>query len=120
MSNLNNTPKIFICRIDTHGVDENSLISILEQDNDFSENEDYYRPDTLELGFENEAERVSKEIFEKNILDVKDDELVGLHQMVSDLFKVEGFIGTSSHYGSYEFEIIETEYEYIVVIATII
>jgi hypothetical protein len=40
--------------------------------------------------------------------------------MVSDLFKVEGFIGTSSHYGSYEFEIIETEYEYIVVIATII
>jgi hypothetical protein len=120
MSNLNNTPKLFICRIDTHGVDENSLISILEQDNDFSENKDYYRPDTLELGFENEAERVSKEIFEKNILDVKDDELVGLHQMVSDLFKVEGFIGTSSHYGSYEFEIIETEYEYIVVIATII
>ena len=120
MSNLNNTPKLFICRIDIHGVDENSLISILEQDCDFSENEDYYRPDTLELGFENEAERVSKEIFEKNILDVKDDELVGLHQMVSDLFKVEGFIGTSSHYGSYEFEIIETEYEYIVVIATII
>jgi len=119
MSNLNNTPKLFICRIDIHGVDENSLISILEQDNDFSENEDYYRPDTLELGFENEAERVSKEIFEKNILDVKDDELVGLHQMVSDLFKVEGFIGTSSQYGSYEFEIVETEYEYVVVIATI-
>ena len=120
MSNLNNSPKLFICRIDKHGVNETSLISILEQDNDFSENTDYYRPDTLELGFENEAERVSKEIFEKNILDVKDDELVGLHQMVSDLFKVEGFIGTSSHYGSYEFEIIETEYEYIVVIATII
>ena len=120
MSNLNNTPQLFICRIDKHGVDENSLISILEQDNDFSENEDYYRPDTLELGFENEAERVSKEIFDKNILDVKEDELVGLHQMVSDLFKVEGFIGTSSHYGSYEFEIDETEYEYIVVIATII
>ena len=120
MSNLNNTPQLFICRIDKHGVDENSLISILEQDNDFSENEDYYRPDTLELGFENEAERVSKEIFDKNILDVKEDELVGLHQMVSDLFKVEVFIGTSSHYGSYEFEIVETEYEYIVVIATII
>ena len=65
MSNLNNTPQLFICRIDKHGVDENSLISILEQDNDFSENEDYFRIDTLELGFENEAERVSKEIFEK-------------------------------------------------------
>ena len=119
MSNLNNTPKLFICRIDKHGVNETSLISILEQDNDFSENEDYFRIDTLELGFENEAERVSKEIFEKNLLDVKDDELVGLHLMVSDLFEVDGFIGNSSNYGEYEFEIIETEYEYVVVIATI-
>ena len=119
MSNLNNTPKLFICRIDKHGLNERSLIPILEQDNDFSENEDYFRADTLELGFENEAERVSKELFEKNRLDIKEDELVGLHQMVSDLFEVDGFIGNSSEYGSYEFEIVETEYEYVVVIATI-
>jgi hypothetical protein len=39
--------------------------------------------------------------------------------MVSDLFEVEGFIGNSSNYGEYEFEIVETEYEYVVVIATI-
>jgi hypothetical protein len=39
--------------------------------------------------------------------------------MVSDLFEVDGFIGNSSNYGEYEFEIVETEYEYIVVIATI-
>jgi hypothetical protein len=52
-------------------------------------------------------------------LDVKDDELVGLHLMVSDLFEVDGFIGNSSNYGEYEFEIVETEYEYVVVIATI-
>ena len=43
MSNLNNTPKLFTCRIDKRGVNETSLISILEQDNDFSENTDYYR-----------------------------------------------------------------------------
>lgn len=120
MSNLNNTPRLITCRIDKCGVNEKSLIPILEQDNDFSENEDYFREDTLELGFENEAERVSKEIFEANIVDVKDDELVGLHQMVAALFEVEGFIGNSSNYGEYEFEIIETEYEYVVVIATII
>jgi len=120
MSNLNNTPKLITCRIDRRGVNERSLIAILEHDNDFVENEEYYRPDTLELGFENEAERVSKEIYVANMVDVKDDELVGLHQMVAALFEVEGFIGTSGSYGEYEFEIIETEYEYIVVIATII
>lgn len=120
MSNLSNTPLIFISRIDKHGVHERSLVPILEQDNDFSQNEEYYRPDTLELGFENEAERVSKEIYEANKLDLKDDELVGLHQMVNDLFRVKGFVGTSNNYGGFTFEIVETEYEYVVIVATTI
>lgn len=119
MGNLNNEAKLIIQRIDKGGVNETSLIDILAQDNDFSENEDYFREDTLELGFKDEAERVSKEIFEKNRLDIKEDELVGLHQMVVDLFEVDGFIGQSSCYGDYQFEIVETDFEYIVVIATI-
>ena len=86
MSNLNNTPQLFICRIDKHGVDENSLISILEQDNDFSENEDYFRIDTLELGFENEAERVSKEIFEKIDIESNSDDFIFDNQMLAQIF----------------------------------
>lgn len=119
MGNLSNTAKLITCRIDKGGVNEKTLQSLLEQDNDFSENTDQYREDTLELGFENEAERVSKEIFEANMVDVKEDELMGLLQMVVALFEVEGFIGTSNYYGDYTYEIIETDFEYIVVIATI-
>ncbi len=36
-------------------------------DMDFVENEDYFREDTIELGFETEAERVVKELMEQNL-----------------------------------------------------
>ena len=39
--------------------------SFFEIDNDFGDNEDYYRADTLELGYENEADRCSEELYEK-------------------------------------------------------
>ncbi|NLR94900.1 hypothetical protein [Flammeovirga agarivorans] len=38
------------------------FLGILEHDNDFSENEEYWRKDTKELGFKSEAERVSCEL----------------------------------------------------------
>ena len=117
MGNLNNSAKLFICRIDKGNVNENSLVDLFNNDTDFSENSDQYREDTLELGFENEAERCSKEIFEKH----KDIEIESemVSAMVNDVFEVEGFIGQSSYYGDYTYEIIETDFEYIVVIATI-
>jgi len=120
MGNLNNTPLLITERIDIGEINEQSLIGILEQDCDFSQNEEYYREDTLELGFKNEAERVSKEIFDKHKENLKDDELDTLNSMVNDLFDVSNFIGQSSNYGGYTFDIIETEFEYVVVIATII
>jgi len=43
-----------------------SLMSLLEIDNDITENEDYFREDTIELGYENEAERIVKEYLAEN------------------------------------------------------
>ena len=125
MGNLNNTALLITHQINKGDVNERSLIRILAQDNDFSENEEYYREDTLELGFTNEAERVSKEIFDKhkNLLDEDEedfDEYGAIQLMVNDLFDVSGFIGQSSNYGDYIFDIIETDFGYVVVIATII
>lgn len=39
----------------------NSLYGILSCDNDLTENEDYFQDDTLDLGFESEADRIVKE-----------------------------------------------------------
>jgi hypothetical protein len=118
MGNLSNKARLITARIDKGGLDEKSFISILDQDNDFSEN---YREDTLDLGFKNEAERVSKEIFDECKMSSKigDDEFVFLQRMLMKLFKIDGFIGQSSYYGDYEYEVVETDFEYVVIIATI-
>jgi hypothetical protein len=121
MSNLQNTPRLFVVKIDKNDLNEKSLQPLFEQDNDFSENVEYYRNDTLELGFENEAERVSKEIYEKCFAAIEDktDENAILSEMLNEVFEVERFIGRSNEYGKYKSELIETDYEYIFVIATI-
>jgi len=106
---------LITARIDRGAVNETALVDILEQDNDFSENEEYYRPDTLALGFKNEAERVSKEIYEK--FKDNEEESERLDSMVTELFEIRGFIGASSNYGYYRYDVIETDFEYIVVIA---
>ena len=106
---------LFVFTIDKNNIDENSLVDILSQDNDLSENEDYYREDTLSLGFKNEAERVSKEIFD-SYKDVE-DESERVEKMVDELFEVDNFIGVSDHYGNYEFEITETDFCYVISVA---
>jgi hypothetical protein len=42
-----------------------SLYSLLSQDNDLTENEDYFRDDTLELGYESEADRIIQETIQE-------------------------------------------------------
>jgi hypothetical protein len=117
MSNLSNTPRLFTCRIDKGNIHENSLYDLFAMDNDFSENEDFYREDTLSLGFKDEAERVSKEIFD--IFKDIEDEFDRVQKMFDKVFDIRFFVGQSTFYGSYVKEIIETEFEYILIIATI-
>ena len=115
MSNHGNNANLIISRVDKGEINENSLQDILEHDSDFGENEEYFREDTIKLGFKNEAERVSTELFKKH--KKVDDEAEQLQAMVQDLFIVDNFIGQSGHYGSHTFDIIETEFEFVIIIA---
>ena len=59
MKNLN------VNSVTISGSNKKMFKSFFEIDNDFGDNEEYFRPETLELGYENEAERVSDELYEK-------------------------------------------------------
>ena len=115
MSNHGKEANLLIETIDKGMIDETTLISILENDSDLSENEEYFRPDTLKKGFNNEAERVSKEIFNK-FKKIKNEE-TRVEKMVRALFDVPNFIGRSQAYGDYTYEITETEFQYVISIA---
>ena len=43
----------------------NNLYNLIGMDNDLTENEDYFQDDTLELGFEDEADRKVKETLQE-------------------------------------------------------
>ena len=115
MSNFSDNANLIVHTIDKGMVNKTSLIAILETDSDFLENEDYFRKDTLKKGFKNEAERVSKEIFNK-CKKIK-DEGERVEKMVESLFNVSGFIGNSSYSGDYTHQITETEFAYVISIA---
>lgn len=101
MGNLANKVNLIVVSIDKDMIDENSLQPILEYDLDFEGSE---------------GKKVSKEIFEK-FEDLDESEMV--ESMVTELFKIPNFIGDSSHYGDYEYNITETDFSYIVSIAFI-
>lgn len=118
MSNLNNKVQLIIFTIEKGQLSTKSLIPAFQCDQDFTENEFAWRDDTAELGFENEAERVSAEIFTM-FLHVE-EERERVEKMVAYLFDVDDFIGNNEQYGSYHYAITETESHYVVSIAVIV
>tara|TARA_R110000772_G_scaffold60978_1_gene137437 strand:- start:186 stop:569 length:384 start_codon:yes stop_codon:yes gene_type:complete len=60
---------LYVHHILIKGCHERMFIPLFDIDSDFSENEEYYREDTLTLGFKNESERCSKELYDKHFLD---------------------------------------------------
>jgi len=64
--------KLGVQQIDINGCNEKMFIDFFAVDSDFYENEEYWREDTLELGFNNEAERCSKELYDKYFADAPD------------------------------------------------
>ena len=120
MGNLRGNVTLAMARVSKGQIDRYSLKPLFNIDNDFTENVEYFREDTLELGFNNEADRVSKEIWDKHKDDDRNDEVVVLNRMVRDVIDVPNFIGQSSDYGNYEFEIIEFVFEYLVVIGVVV
>ena len=102
MGNLSNKVNLIVVTVDKGMIDEKSLLPILEYDLDFDGEE----------GVE-----VSKEIFEE--FKDMDDEVEQVEKMIDALFDVPNFIGNSSFYGDYEYNITETEFMYVVSIAFI-
>jgi hypothetical protein len=86
-----------------------ALIDCISMDNDLTENEEYFREDTLDLGFENETERIVSEALEG---DVDLSTLEG----VTDLFsKVTDSISDQEFFGVCGLDVIELGYNKFVV-----
>lgn len=83
---------------------EANLIRLISFDLDFSENEEYFREDTLSLGYENEAERVVKEYLAENKVTNKKE----LFYCCSDLLSM---VFDSSFYGDWTLDVVETSNE---------
>ncbi|NQY54628.1 MAG: hypothetical protein HRT42_13770, partial [Campylobacteraceae bacterium] len=77
------------------------LYLLLEVDNDLTENEEYFREDTLTLGYENEAERIVKEYISSNGYPNDEKELT---EAVS---KITDSITNQEYYGSCDFSVIK-------------
>ena len=86
-----------------------ALSDCINMDSDLSENVEYFREDTLELGFESEVDRIVSEALEG---DVDLSTLEG----VTDLFsKVTDAISEQEFFGNCELDIIELGFNKFVV-----
>lgn len=115
MSNHGDNAYLIVHVIEKGYINKNCLEEILRRDNDFVENIDYFRSDTLKKGYKDEAERVSEEIYKKykTIRNAENR----LNKMVGALFSVPYFIGTSGNYGDYTYEITDVGKAFVVSIA---
>lgn len=101
MGNLANKINLHVVTLDKGMINEESLLPIFETDSDFQEGE---------------GKRLSKKIFKK-FKDLEETEMV--ESMIAELFTIPNFIGESTYYGDYEYDITETEFSYVVSIAFI-
>ena len=114
--------------VSIEGVNPKMFKGFFEIDNDFMENEDYFRPDTIALGYQNEAERCSAELYEKYFKEAPDGHeetlAIALEKGANMLVKgadcsSQFILGNSSFVSDYDITIVCTnsernEYEIIV------
>lgn len=116
MANNNNNLTLHVFSVLKGSISENTLIPIIDIDADFSENEEYYRDDTLSLGYKNESERLSKEIFSKEYNTEKDERQL-LLDLLNNIFNIDNFILNNCKES--QFELTEAFDKYVVSIAYI-
>jgi hypothetical protein len=85
------------------------LIDCIDMDNDLSENEDYFQEDTIELGFENEVERIVSEVLEGDV------DLSTLEGVTALFTTVTEAISDQEYFGVCELDVIELGYNKFVV-----
>jgi len=115
MSNHGNNAHLLVVVLEKGQLDKDSMREFLQTDADFTDNEDCFRSDTIELGYEDEAQRVSEEIWYKHKKITNDAKR--LEKMMKSLFEVPYFIGTSDLYGDYTYEITDVGKAFVVSIA---
>ena len=86
----------FIIDISNEQAVLDTLMEIMEQDNDLTENEDYFQEDTLELGYESEADRIVKEYIKENGVPKTTDEYEKAFNQISDSISNQDFFGECS------------------------
>jgi len=73
-----------------------SLNRILEVDNDLTENDDYFQDDTLELGYESEADRIVKEYIKEHGIPKTTEQYEETFSKISDRITRQEFFGEHS------------------------
>ena len=114
-------------QLEISGCNERMFIPFFSIDSDFEENQEYFRPDTLELGFENESERCSKELYDKYkdqfYIDGYEETLSAALEEAAN-YCIEGgqhYIGNDTYTSDYNITLICTDdhhNDYIVVVSS--
>jgi len=122
MSNYTEQQSLHSFVIDKEQVNEATLVEVFDIDCDFSMNEEYFREDTHELGFQNESERCAGEIYQKH-KEIKDP-VERLRAMMKDVPEynngIQSFIvGNCNHSGDYQIEVLPVDSKIVIIIAYI-
>lgn len=83
-----------------------NLMSMLNIDNDLTENEEYFREDTLSLGYESEADRIIKEKLSEHASSEPNKE-----SYVKIITEVSEAISDQEYYGSTTLSIVDVNDE---------
>ena len=108
MSQLRLESHFFEVEIENEEVTKEQLMDMFF-DLDFTENEDYFREDTLELGYENEAERLATEFLEKDMPAF--DMMEGC---------IEAQCESSNYYHDYQISATRIENTYVIAVSLLI
>ena len=113
---------LHVHQISINGCNEKMFIPFFDIDSDFSENEEYYREDTLTLGFKSESERCSKELYDKHFLDEMLNKKT-LSDALEDGASISNngsqfILGNQTYTSDYEISIVSTgNYEYEIILS---
>lgn len=101
MSNYSNRVLLIHFIIDTnHDEDiKESLYQIFSRDLDYIENEEYFRKNTLKLGYKNEADRLVTEYIRNH------DRIDSLPKVERAVKKLADMVFDSNHYGDYQYSV---------------
>ena len=102
-------------------IDKFMFEAILDGDSDFSENEEYFREDTLELGYENESQRCSEELYDMHIKKLKKGKtlLSAIEDAVEDVMTystggTQFIAGNWTYSSGYETDVIQIGKKFVV------